>query len=170
MPATKPPARRASAAPDRAGAADAPEIIVDFRFERGLLHVAVANVGDAPAHRVTVRFDKPFRGLGGACEISGLALFRRLAFLAPHKSIETFVDASSAYFRRREPTRLTADIAYLDSRGRKHARRIVHDLSIYRDLTYLVGPSAASPSSGADATPASPSPRTGAPDHGRAAR
>ncbi len=142
MPPARRSASRASTAPETAATTARPEVIVDFRFDRGLLHVAVANIGDAPAHRVTVRFDKKFRGLGGSCEISALRLFRRIEFLAPRKTIETLIDTTRAYFARREPTKLTAAIAFRDPQGRVHKRLITHDLSIYKDLVYLAGPSA----------------------------
>jgi|KBSSwiStaDraftv2_1062776.scaffolds.fasta_scaffold100069_2 hypothetical protein len=119
---------------------DQPEVIVDFLFDHGLFHVAVENVSDAPAYLVSVTFDKKFRGLGGATEVSSLPLFRRVAFLAPRKRIETFLDTSSAYFQRREPTRLTAMISFRDARQRPYERRITHDLSIYKDVTYLLKP------------------------------
>jgi hypothetical protein len=127
----------------------APEVIVDFVFRQGELHVAVANVGAVPAHDISVKFDKPFHGLGGKCEVSSLALFRRLLFLPPGKSIETFLDMSTAYFARREPTRITAQVSYRDSERRSYERRIAHDLSVYKDVTYVIRHAA-------PATPASP--------------
>jgi hypothetical protein len=114
--------------------------MVDFIFDRGFLHVVVANLGAMPAFNVVVKFDRPFHGLGGGREMSSLRLFRRIDFLAPHKRIETFLDSSAAYFARREPTRLRALITYRDGSGRRHERKIRHDLSIYRDLAYLTPP------------------------------
>jgi hypothetical protein len=125
--------------------APAPEVIVDFIFERGLLHVAVANLSALAAYNVVVKFDRPFHGLGGEREMSSLRLFKRIDFLAPHKRIEAFLDSSAAYFARREPTRLRASITYRDGTGRVHERKIQHDLSIYKDLAYLT-PLAASAS------------------------
>jgi hypothetical protein len=122
------------------GPAPAPEVMVDFVFDRGFLHVAVANLGAMPAFNVVVKFDRPFRGLGGEREMSSLRLFRRIDFLAPHKRIETLLDSSAAYFARREPVRLRALITYRDGAGRRHERNIRHDLSIYRDLVYLTSP------------------------------
>jgi len=133
-----------------------PEVIVDFIFRQGIFHVAVANVGAAPAHDVAVKFDKAFRGLGGEREISSLALFRRLPFLAPNKAIETLLDSSAAYFARREPTRITADVTWRDTERRTYQRRIVHDLAVYKDIAYTVQ-SAASALSGGSA----PAVRTG---------
>lgn len=128
--------------PQAAGCAGAnlPEVIVDFVFDHGLLHLVVENIGAAPAYRVSVKFDRLFHGLGGRQEMSGLRLFRCIEFLAPHKRIETFLDTSSAYFQRREPRRLTASIAFRDAQRRSYERHIVHDLSIYKDLSYVLGP------------------------------
>jgi hypothetical protein len=125
-----------------------PEVIVDFIFRQGVLYVAVANVGGAPAHDVAVKFDKAFRGLGGEREISSLALFRRLPFLAPHKAIETVLDSSSAYFARREPTRITAQVTYRDTERRAYERKIAHDLAIYKEIAYLVQQSSVGMSAG----------------------
>lgn len=112
--------------------------MVDFVFDRGLFHVVVANLSAVPALRVSVAFDKPFHGLGGRVEISALRLFRHLEFLAPWKRIETFLDSSAAYFLRREPTRITALICFRDTHRRRYERHITHDLTIYKDLAYLV--------------------------------
>ena len=100
----------------------------------------MANVSDVAAYTVCVTFDKSFRGLGGECEVSSLPLFRRLRFLAPRKRIETFLDSSSAYFQRREPTRIAAVVTYRDAARHAYERRIVHDLSIYKDVSYLLKP------------------------------
>ena len=119
----------------------APEVMVDFIFDGGLLHIAVANISALPAYQVVVKFDRPFHGLGGGREMSSLRMFRRIDFLAPQKRIETLLDTSTAYFARREPTRLRALITYRDAAGRAHERKIQHDLSIYQDLAYLARPS-----------------------------
>jgi hypothetical protein len=143
-----------------------PEVFVDFVFDRGLLHVAVVNGSDAAAYDVTVAFTPAFRGLGGTQETSSLPLFRGIAFLAPRRRIETFLDTSSDYFRRREPRRISADIAWRDARKKRHTRRIVHDLGIYEDLSYVVHrptePASASPTT----TSRSTTPVTGRGDHG----
>src|SRR5256885_6068142 len=114
------------------------DVIVDFRFERGLLYVALINLSDAPAYRVSVKFANPFRGLDGECAVSSLAMFRRVQFLAPHKRIETLLDSSFAYFKRREPTVIKAVVTFRDARGKAHRHEIVHDLKIYKDISYVV--------------------------------
>ena len=96
-----------------------PEVILDVVFDRGLLFLVVANIGDRPAHRVRVKFAERFSGVGGARRIDRLALFRRLEFLAPHKSIEVFLDRSASYFAREEPTSLTASIAWRTPEGER---------------------------------------------------
>ena len=109
-------------------------MFVDFSLAEGLLVVTLANIGDASAYDVTVRFDHPFRGLGGQTELSAIALFRSLLFLPPAKRITQLVDHADAYFRRGEPERLTATIGYADRDGGRFEETIAHDLSVYRDL------------------------------------
>ena len=112
-------------------------VVLDFLFEDGLLFVALANIGDAPATDVAVEFDKPIRGADGL-ELAEMALFRRLAFLAPRREIVAFVDSSAAYFARGEPAEVTATIRWSEQ-GESRTARIRHDLGVYRDLPYIPG-------------------------------
>ena len=112
-------------------------LVLDFLFEDGLLFVALANIGDAPATDVGVEFDKPIRGADGL-ELAEMALFRRLAFLAPRREIVAFVDSSAAYFARGEPAEVTATIRWSEQ-GESRTARIRHDLGVYRDLPYIPG-------------------------------
>ena len=118
----------------------APEVILDFIFDRGLFFVAVENIGDTPAHKVSVHFNQPLRGLGGRVDIANLALFKNIEFLAPHKSIATFLDSSRAYFERGDPVKIKAEVAYFDGEGHSYGGPIEHDLEIYRDIIYLNRP------------------------------
>ena len=113
------------------------EVILDVVFDRGLLFLVVANIGDRPALRVRIRFAERFSGVGGSKRIDRLALFRKLEFLAPHKSIPVFLDRSAAYFARGEPTQLTADITWRTPKGERRSSAIHHDLEIYRDLGFV---------------------------------
>ena len=113
------------------------DVILDVVFERGLLFLVLANVGDRPAHAVRVKFSERFTGVGGAKRIDRLALFRKLEFLAPRKSIEVFLDRSADYFARSEPTQLTAAVSWRTGAGERRRTTIVHDLEIYRDLGYI---------------------------------
>ncbi len=113
------------------------DVILDVVFERGLLFLVLANIGDRPAHGVRVKFAERFSGVGGAKRIDRLSLFRRLEFLAPRKSIEVFLDRSASYFARAEPTRLTANVSWRTAEGERRRTTIVHDLEIYRDLGYI---------------------------------
>jgi hypothetical protein len=111
-----------------------PEVIVDFTCRDGLLFVVLRNIGARSAYRVTTRFDKPFRGLGGRKRITELRLFRRLPFMPPGKEFIQLVDPLAAYLRRREPSRLTATVLYRDREGRKFGDVITHDIRVYQDL------------------------------------
>jgi hypothetical protein len=113
------------------------EVILDVVFDRGLLLLVVANIGDRPAHEVRIRFKRAFTGLGGTRKYHRLALFERLEFLAPRKSIEVFLDRSASYFAREEPTMIEATIAWRTATGEQRRGTVTHDLEIYRDLAYI---------------------------------
>jgi hypothetical protein len=115
----------------------APDVIVDFLFEDGLFFLAITNIGPEPAERVHVAFDPPFKGLGGSVSIPDLPLFRNIEFLAPARSIRTLLDSAAAYFARQEPERVTVNISFADRAGRNYKSAIRHDLSIYRDITFV---------------------------------
>jgi len=116
------------------------DVIVDFVFEDGMLFIAIKNLGNRPAHEVSVTFDKKFTGVDGTKVISSLPLFRNLAFLAPHKEIVAFLDTSASYFRRRQPTNIRATIRYRDASGAPYKSVIRHDLSIYKEIGYVHRP------------------------------
>lgn len=113
------------------------DVIVDVVFADGLLFLDVVNLGEQPAHRVRVRFDPPFRGVGGKRKASSLSLFRRLDFLAPGKRIRAFLDRSELYFARGEPTRIDVRVSWRTDEGRPRTRELRHDLEVYRDLGYI---------------------------------
>ncbi len=114
-----------------------PEVIVDFVFDDGLFYIGVKNIGALPAYKVSIQFDKEFRGVGGEKNISDLPLFKSIEFLPPQKEIRTFLDSSVAYFDRNEPVRLSARISYQDSRKKRYVDQIDHNLEIYKDIGYI---------------------------------
>jgi hypothetical protein len=114
------------------------DVILDVVFERGLLFLALRNLGAEPALAVACAFDKPVRGLGGTIDVSALRLFRRVELLAPAREIRTLLDTSAAYFGRREPAVIRATLTWRTPAGVKREARIVHDLSIYRDIAYVI--------------------------------
>lgn len=117
--------------------APAPEVIVDFVFDDGLLYVALQNIGDIPAYDVRAGFDPPFRGLGGEQDASGLRMFRHTPFLGPRRTIRSFLDRSAAYFRRGEPRSIAVSITYRGADRRQYRRTIRHDLAVYEDLAFV---------------------------------
>jgi hypothetical protein len=123
--------------PDPVAGGREADVILDVVFEDGLLFLVVANVGDRPAHRVRVKFEQPFSGLGGSRKMHSIALFRKLEFLAPRKEIRVFLDRSGSYFARGEPTTIVADIAWRTTDGRDRSQVVRHDLEVYRDLVYI---------------------------------
>ncbi|MFY9618363.1 MAG: hypothetical protein WAQ99_01025 [Pyrinomonadaceae bacterium] len=114
-----------------------PEVILEFLFDRGMLLVALRNIGQRPAIATSVQFDKKIVGLGGLKDISTLPVFRQVEFLGPGREIVVFVDQSHSYFARKQPTKISARISYSDSEKQKYDTTINHDLEIYRNLPYL---------------------------------
>jgi hypothetical protein len=112
------------------------EVIVDFIHDDGLFYVAIENLSGRPALKVRVRFDAKIFGVGGL-DVSTLALFRNIEFLAPRKRIVTFLDTATAYFGRGEPTKISLEVSYLDPDGLWHNGTILHDLEIYRDIGFV---------------------------------
>jgi hypothetical protein len=113
-----------------------PEVILDVVFDRGQLFIVIVNIGDLPALKVSVSFDRKFRGVDGNKEMSSLPVFRNIEFLSPHKEIRIFLDMSALYFRRKEPTKLTATVSYRDWEKATYERTIRHDIGIYKSIGY----------------------------------
>jgi hypothetical protein len=116
------------------------DVVLDVELDRGLLFLAVENLGGLPAHTVRVRFDQPLRGLGGERRVDRLQIFRRLEFLGPHRRIRVFLDRTELFFARDEPTRLAVTVTWRTDRGERRRREIRHDLAAYRDFPYLEVP------------------------------
>lgn len=136
---TKPERKRSAtdASPDqRPDDRRRPEVIVEFLFDRGLFSLCVRNIGERPAIRISIKFNQKFTGLAGTKEFSSLPVFKNIEFLGPQREITTFVDRSSSYFSRKQPTRITVKLVYYDPEDRKYEATINHDLEIYRELVY----------------------------------
>jgi hypothetical protein len=91
----------------------------------------------APPLKVCTRFSAPIHGVEGRVHINAMALFTNIEFLAPQKTITTFLDTSAAYFGRDEPRLITALISYRDAAQKKYATTVHHDLNIYADIGYI---------------------------------
>jgi hypothetical protein len=115
------------------------DVIVDFIFDEGLFFIAIKNLGDRPAYKVSVKFDCRIYGFGGK-DICALPLFCNIEFLAPHKTITTFLDSSGSYFSSGGATKISARVAYHDSRGTRRVATIRHDLEIYREIGFIRRP------------------------------
>lgn len=113
-----------------------PRIIVEFVFDRGLLSIAVRNIGERPALKVAVAFEPQFNGMGGAKRVSEQGLFRNIEFLGPGREVSTLLDHCAAYLARGEPARISARVTYCDVDGGTFSDTMAHDLGIYRDVAY----------------------------------
>jgi hypothetical protein len=117
-----------------------PYVIVDFAFDRGVLFIAIENIGTRPAFGVRVDFSHKLMGMGGTTEVSDLPLFRSLEFLPGGKKITTLLDSSESYFCSKQPTQITTRISYKDANETNLTQTIRHNLEIYRDLGYTTLP------------------------------
>ena len=120
----------------KATATGRPEVIVEFLFDRGMLSIAVRNIGTRAARKVEVSFDRSFTGLGGSREMPSLSLFKNLEFLGPAREIITLLDTSASYFMRKQPTTISARVSYLDAEDQKYEATMNHNLEIYRELSW----------------------------------
>jgi hypothetical protein len=112
-----------------------PDVIVDVVQEDGKLFVTIENIGQGPAHNVSVSFDPELQGVRGTVQVSNLTLFKSLDFLPPGKEIRTLLDVTSAYFDRNEPTDISVTIHFESDDGTRLQRKLNHDLRIFRGTT-----------------------------------
>lgn len=106
--------------------------MLDTALEKGLVWLIVENVGDASAHRISVRFSRRLMGLGGQVEVSALPLFKDLGFLAAGKSHRIVLDRADLVLSGRRSYVFTAIVDFQDDRGRKHTSKARHNLGIYQ--------------------------------------
>jgi hypothetical protein len=111
-------------------------VVVDVVFEGGVLFLELANLADRPALNVSCSFDPPLVDLEGR-DVSKLALFHLVGFLAPGRRIRTLLDSSAGYFAREAATRITVAVDFERPDGSRGATKVTHDLEIYRGLAYL---------------------------------
>lgn len=110
-----------------------PYVVLDTALADGLLWLSVENIGDEPAHRISVRFSRRLMGLGGSVEISALALFQDLGFLAPGGSHRIVLDRADLHLRNRRRHVFTAVVEFQDDGGRLHTTKQRHNLDIYKE-------------------------------------
>ena len=113
---------------------DRPEVIVDVDVRDGLFSILLKNIGARPALDVTTVFDEAFSGLGGRKAITSMRVFQGVAFMAPGKTFEQFVDLLHDYARRKEPLTISATVTYRDGAGNTYKEKISHDLRVYLEL------------------------------------
>jgi len=114
-----------------------PDVIVDFVFNNGQLHVVLANQGKSPAQHIRVKFHQPLNGVDGRKVVSEQALFHSTEYLPAGKQISTFLDTTQAYFAREEALLISLTVGFEDRFGRHYQRDISHNLAIYKDIGYL---------------------------------
>lgn len=107
---------------------------MDVDVRDGLFSLLLRNIGPRPALAVTTTFAQPFTGLGGHKAITTLRVFRNVAFMAPGKTFEQFVDPLAAYAARKQPLLLKVTVRYRDRLGHRYEETMTHDLRVYLEL------------------------------------
>lgn len=111
-----------------------PDVIVDVVCEDDILFACLQNIGDGPAHHISVAFDPEVPVLRDTTHLSDLSLFQHLSFLPPGKEIRTPMSPVRDYFDREAPIQFTTEIRFQTDSGDALSRSIDHDLRIY-DVT-----------------------------------
>ena len=111
-----------------------PDVILDVDCESGMLFLVLRNIGEDLACRVSVKFSPALVGLGGERVVSDAAIFRRLAYLPPGKSIRVLLDSAPLFFNRRQENSFRARVQYRSRGGNEFSETFTHDLDVYRDL------------------------------------
>lgn len=117
-------ARQMQARPD-----DRPDVVVDFVYSEGRFFFSVRNLGPAPATSVVIKFKPAIRGAQGA--FSRLRIFQGIPFLTPGRELKLFIDSAAAYFKSKQPKRVTTRVRWQDEGGTAFSRTSEHDLGIY---------------------------------------
>jgi len=118
-----------------------PDVILDVDCEQGALFLVLRNIGEDLACRVSVKFSPDLVGLGGERVVSDAAIFQRLAYLPPGKSIRVFLDATPLLFARKQENKFRARVQYQSRSGKAFSEIFSHDLDVYRDLPEAAGSS-----------------------------
>jgi len=126
---------KASSSPTEPASVD-DGVVVDVVSEDGVLYLELVNLADRPALNVSCAFEPSLVDVDGR-DVSELALFRRVHFLAPRRRIRTLLDSSAAFFTRDQPASITVAIEYERPDAKRRTTRIVHDLEVFRQLAYL---------------------------------
>lgn len=113
---------------------DGPHVVVDVDQVDGLLWISLVNLGDEPAHDISVRFSRKVIGIG-ATAYHTLELFRDVGFLAPGRGHRVVLDRTGDHLRtlreRGVDPDFTATTTFHDDRGRAHTSTARHNLAIY---------------------------------------
>lgn len=119
-------------------AEELPNVIVDFVLENDLMFIQIKNYSNyAPAVNVRTRFDQPIIGFDGKRLVSEIAIFKHLDYLAPLKVFKIFTAPLQAFLKRLKEDEIAIKIIYEDDRGKRFAKAIRHNLSIYKDLPII---------------------------------
>lgn len=106
--------------------------MLDVEVADGLVHLVLANCGDAVATGVSVEFTRELRGPEGA-PVSHLPVFAHLGVLRPRRALRIFWDTAPTLLAQRDPALSFVATVSWEERGQPRQEAAYrHDLSIYR--------------------------------------
>jgi len=117
---------------------DAPNVIIDFEIDGELVFISIKNSTNYPAINVRIKASDSIIGLEGKKDITDLAVFNEIRYLAPYKEIKIFIDSYNSFFEHLKKTEIDFALYYTDENGQAFRKKILHDLSIYKDLVFFI--------------------------------
>jgi len=115
-----------------------PNVIIDFEIDSELVFISIKNLSNSAAVNVRIKPSQKIIGLDGTRDITELAVFNEIRYLAPYKEIKIFIDAYHSFFKHLKTTEIDFAIYYADENGQTFRKKILHDLEIYKDLIFFI--------------------------------
>ncbi|WPP48340.1 hypothetical protein [Catalinimonas niigatensis] len=117
-----------------------PYLCVDFVLKHGFVFLLIRNLSALAATQVQMTFNQHIRILESSKSLADLSIFSKLAYLAPLKEIEVYLDPAELFLSQFKDTVVVINITYTSEREKRFKKTITHDLAIYRDLPILLNP------------------------------
>jgi hypothetical protein len=115
-----------------------PDVVVDFILEEDIFYIRFYNSSDKEVYNPIVRFNQSIMGFNSTVEISSLALFNSMNYMAPRKEFQIYIDNYRSFFKRLKNDIIKVYVQFSDARGRIYKKDITHNMAIYRDLPVII--------------------------------
>lgn len=115
-----------------------PALYLDLELRDHVFYFKLVNRADTVLRNVRIAFRGPLIGGGGSLDITKLALWQKLSFVAPGKIIEVPIDRADSFFVHNGAVIHAVSIQYADPKGTTWACTIKHNFSAYRNFPSLI--------------------------------